>query len=518
MTSIRRALTVRLLCTIGVMMALVALALFLGVRAALLAEFDATLRARLATLESATRWDGERVDLDYVSEAMPWYQPGPDAEFFEIEGPGENSAPSAVVAKSPSLSPASWDVALNGNDTVSNGRLPNGRPGRIATETFKPPPDESLDESGKEEQKRRAVATTPTVRVTVAMSRARLDAVLRTVGVALVLAAGVMTLGLIVGVRHALARGLAPLQKLSADVEQIGVDTLSARLPRRDLPRELRPMHERLNGLIERLEVAFAREHRFASGAAHELRTPVAELRTLLEVSLSRQRTAEDAHTTIDEALRLTLRMDRLVRSLLALARPAATPAPEQLPRISLLPALAACVQRFEPGALARGGAIERTGGEGCFVNADPDALDSILSNTLANAIEYAQPVPTVRCAIGCDEPGRLTVDITNPVGELTGEQVARFFEPFWRGSESRTDHSHIGLGLTLTSALAQSMGGEVTAELESPRLLRIRVVLFGGSENAPDAHNGRVPGEVTILAHRAGMNASPMTAARPSS
>jgi signal transduction histidine kinase len=316
MTSIRRALTVRLLLTLGLLMTAIGLALFLGVRLALIKQFDATLLARAATLEAATRWNGRTVDLDYVDEAMPWYRPGPDAEYFEIRQMPPDGAPGPIIARSPSLS--AEELAPAAGNVIGNERLPDGRPGRAATRLIKPPPEEEFDEPDKASERSRVAATAPTLRVTVAMSRARLDAALGTIATALVLGGAVMAVSLVIGVRLALSSGLAPIRKLSADIAQVRADTLSSRLPGADIPEELRSIHARLNELIERLEVAFAREQRFASAAAHELRTPVAELRALLEVAVSRPRTAESAKDTAKEALAITVRMENLVQVLLS--------------------------------------------------------------------------------------------------------------------------------------------------------------------------------------------------------
>jgi signal transduction histidine kinase len=458
-------------------MAAVTIALFLGVRAALVSQFDATLRARLATLQAATRWDGKQVGLDYVSDAMPWYQPGPGAEYFEVRMAPSSPRHGEVVARSPSLGGAELDVQAEGQAAWRDQRLPDGRWGRLATQLFNPPPDETLDVPGKEAERANAVATTPTVSVAVAMSRVHLDAALRTIGLALVLAGAVMAVGLVIGVRLALGAGLDPLRNLSAQVEQIRPDTLSARLPGDDLPDELRPIHTRLNELIERLEVAFARERRFASAAAHELRTPVAELRSLLEVSMTRPRTPENARGTMEDGLRITLRMESLVRSLLAMARqPAANGALP--PSTALHPILLRSVQRLEPAALARAGSLDCTGGEDCMVNADEAALESVLFNVLSNAVEYSDPVPTVRCEVHADRPGYIRIDVTNPARGITREHLARFFEPFWRRSASRTDQSHLGLGLAVARALAEGMGGEVSVDLDEDQIVRTRIVL----------------------------------------
>lgn len=480
MTSIRRALTLRLLCILGLMLAGVEVALFLGVRAALTSQFDGTLRARLATLESSTRWDGARVDVEPVSDITPWYQPGPEAEYFEVRMAAADDAPESAIARSPSLGAAALQPPAGAETAIADARLPDGRPGRVAMQVFKPALEEDLEAPGKEAERARAVATTPTLRVTVAMSRRGLDAGLRTIAVALIAASGLMGLGLIVGVRLALGPGLAPLRRISAEVEQIRADTLSMRLSAHDIPDELRPIHARLNELIERLEIAFARERRFASAAAHELRTPVAELRTLFEVSVSRPRTAEDARETIGEALEITTRMESLVQSLLVLARPSTPCEASRLPEVPLGPVLLRALRRFEPRVAAHDGHIVCTGDRECVVRADPAVIESILNNVLANAVEYAEPVPAVTCETQAHGDGSVRIDIANPVRGVTNEDVARFFEPFWRQAESRTGREHLGLGLTVTRALVEGMGGTIQAELVSNETLRVRVVLPG--------------------------------------
>src|SRR5262249_15739249 len=130
----------------------------------------------------------------------------------------------------------------------------------------------------------------PPVVLMVGMDRSSLDATLRIIGLGLLVAAALVTGGAVVAVRSSIATALAPLDALSSRVGQIGEDSLSTRLQEPDLPAELLPIQSRLNALLARLDEAFAREQRFTAAAAHELRTPVAELRSLLEVALDRPR------------------------------------------------------------------------------------------------------------------------------------------------------------------------------------------------------------------------------------
>jgi hypothetical protein len=220
MSSIRRTLTLWLVATLAVLMAVAGIAMFLGIRAALTAQFDDTLRARLVTLRAAARWDGEKLDLDYTDDAMPWYRAGKEPEYFEIRF--VDSGTPKVAARSASLHDLSWNTARTSENGVADARLPDGRRGRLAELRFRPPPEEELDLPGQESRRAGAVATAPVLSVVVGMSREPLDSTMKTIGAALAIAGLVMGLGLLAAIRLALARGLAPLRSMSGQVQRIG--------------------------------------------------------------------------------------------------------------------------------------------------------------------------------------------------------------------------------------------------------------------------------------------------------
>ena len=143
-------------------MAFAGIAMFLGIRAALTAQFDDTLRARLVTLQAAARWDGEKVDLDYTDDAMPWYRAGKEPEYFAIRsvGPVATPTPSKVVARSASLGDADWNTPQMADGSAADARLPDGRRGRVAERQFRPPPEEELDLRGQGSAQRASIVAT----------------------------------------------------------------------------------------------------------------------------------------------------------------------------------------------------------------------------------------------------------------------------------------------------------------------------------------------------------------------
>ena len=469
MISIRRRLTIRLLLTVGLVTGGVAAGLYIGVRAALTREFDAVLEAKAVSIESAARWDGNRVDLDFDPAIMPWYRPGHHAEYFVVRDVQEGRSPSQPIARSPSLPADKVSLMPAIDEGELDLILPDGRNGRAISRTFKPSPDEELDKPGREQDRADALKTAPLISVSVAMSRKALDSTLATIGVSLGIAGAVLGLAMVFGVRYALSSGLAPLKEFSRVIGQIQPEALSHRVSDHGIPDELRLVRTRLNELIERLEMAFQRERTFASAAAHELRTPVAELRSLLEVATSRPRDAEQSREAMTEALGITLRLNRLISVLLALARPSRASA--GLSPIFLQPLLEQIVGRFHNQIAERAGSVHIASSQPVSVLADPAALESILGNILSNAVDYSEPEPVIVCEIRRMNVSTIRVELTNPVNACMANDLEHFFEPFWRRDAARRNNERFGLGLTVARSLARSMGGDLTAELSENRL-----------------------------------------------
>jgi two-component system sensor histidine kinase QseC len=121
---------------------------------------------------------------------------------------------------------------------------------------------------------------------------------------------------------------LRPLSSLAKRAETIHASSLQLRFPTDNIPVELLPIAQRLNDLLARLEASFAREQRFSADVAHELRTPIAELRTLAEVALKWPDDVNQA--ALKEALNIALQMESVATGLMALARCDGRPAHSQ--------------------------------------------------------------------------------------------------------------------------------------------------------------------------------------------
>lgn len=294
----------------------------------------------------------------------------------------------------------------------------------------------------------------------VAQERADVDALEAQVHLALVAAAiGTILLAALLAVL-AVRGGLRPLLEFGARAR--GGEPAGEALPPARMPRELRPFAESLNAAFRQLREALERERRFARDVAHELRTPLAEMRMAVELA---QRDAGDP-APLHGALGAIERMRRCIDGLLALSRYEAgldRPQLEPLELAGLLRRALATAQSPAPRNAVR---IEAVLPRECWVSSDTALLERIVDNLLLNAAEYAPPDSQVRVRLEPAGDG-LRLCIENPAPALEAADLAHLGERFWRKSVAREASRHGGLGLALSHALAGVLGLRLAFALE---------------------------------------------------
>ena len=275
---------------------------------------------------------------------------------------------------------------------------------------------------------------------------------------------------------YAVGRGLAPLKALRSEIESRSHRDLSA-LPVEQAPQELQPLIRAMNELLQRLSLALDAEQRFIADAAHQLRTPIAGLKTQTELAL-RQTPTGEAHATLEQLRSATQQATRLVNQLLSLAR--AEPGggrSHALEPMDLVGVARETTAEWVPRALERNVDLGfDTHLQKACVNGDAILLREMLNNLLDNAICYTQSGGQVTVRVQSQgKQVRLVVEDNGP-GIPEAEQ-SRVFERFYR--VLGTGVEGCGLGLAIVREIAQSHGGEA-------RLLR-----------GPDGHGTVV--EVTL-------------------
>jgi signal transduction histidine kinase len=253
-------------------------------------------------------------------------------------------------------------------------------------------------------------------------------------------------------------RALHPVEAMRAEVEAITGGTLHRRVPEPDTGDEVSRLARTMNAMLDRLEGASSRQRQFVSDASHELRSPVAAIRTHLEVGLAHP-DATDWPTVARKALYEEARLEALVADLLLLAS-----VDEQRDGDGhAVPVDVGALVR-EEAARTRPVPVGVTVDGAAVVNGNPDRLARVVANVLDNAARYASSAVHVTVATD-DEHVRVTVDDDGP--GIAPPDRDRVFERFTRLDASRVRETNgsgsAGLGLALAKAIVDQHHGTIT-------------------------------------------------------
>jgi signal transduction histidine kinase len=245
----------------------------------------------------------------------------------------------------------------------------------------------------------------------------------------------------------AVRRGLAPLRAAARQVEGVDLDQLGRGVRIEQVPTEIRPFVDAIDGALVRLAASAARMRRFTANAAHELRTPVAVMRARLENA--------DASQLTSDLLNDSRQLQTLVEQMLVTIRLSENQAlcDETL---ELAGVVRDVVSGFVLLAVQRGRRIEfETCAAAVRVRGNRRAIECVVSNLVDNALR-AEPVGgAVLVRVDADA----TVHVIDHGDGVAPDDREKIFEPFWRKSEETPG---AGLGLAITKELMERLHGGV--------------------------------------------------------
>jgi two-component system sensor histidine kinase QseC len=403
-------------------------------------QFDAGLEATAHLLAASIEQDANDVELGLEPEPQDIQR----ATYYQIWRTRD-----IVVAKSPLLNAESLGRLPDeaNSPTFMNSGGGDGKPLRAIGLRF-------LPRAAENDKRLPQKADLQTLTLTVARDAAELHGQLRFLRRLLLTAtAAVTALSLLiaaVAVRHS----LLPLNAIAWQIGAIRADDLTARVAAMRIPTEIVPIKERWNDLLQRLQASFQRERRFTADVAHELRTPLAGIRSTIEVMLLRARKSQKYQTVLSDCLVIVQNMQAMVNNLLMLARLDTRQIVLRQDRVPLADLVETCWRPFCERAQHPHITFASTILDDQMCRCDPDSLSMVVSNLLANASEYTNDAGQIRAAAHPAE-GQVELTISNTGCSLSQEQIPQVFDCFWRSDLSRTDAGvHCGLGLALAQRL----------------------------------------------------------------
>ena len=278
-------------------------------------------------------------------------------------------------------------------------------------------------------------------------------------------------------------RSLSPVAAMSARAAEISSKNLNERLPvgqRRD---ELSALALVVNSLLERLEQAFAQQRRFMADASHELRTPVAVLRTEADVTLSRASRSEAEYRESVGVMRDSAqRLGRIVDDLFLLARADAGHLPLRREPLYLEEIVDASARAVRALAQERGVRIDLEPLEDSPFSGDADLLGRLLLNLLDNAIKHSPVGGTVTLCL-TRHANEYHISVADAGPGIPADAQSQIFERFFRADKTRSregagETSGAGLGLAIGRWIAEAHGGRLELVRSDARGTEFRVVL----------------------------------------
>ncbi|MDD2918576.1 heavy metal sensor histidine kinase [Rhodoferax sp.] len=260
----------------------------------------------------------------------------------------------------------------------------------------------------------------------------------------------------------AVRRGLAPLRAMRAQAQAVTAQQLDQRLPVQTIPRELAELAQSLNDMLARLQDAFQRLTDFSSDIAHELRTPVSNLLTQTQVTLTRARSADDYRRILESNAEEFERMARMISDMLLLAKSDNGLEEPQRERLRMADEVRALFDYFDAVAEEKNVALSLTGD--CELSADRLMLRRALANLLSNALRHADPGSVVSVSLQTFDEN-VQVSVSDHGERIAPEHLERVFDRFFRVDPARQRSSEgTGLGLAITQSIVQAHGGTIRA------------------------------------------------------
>lgn len=293
-----------------------------------------------------------------------------------------------------------------------------------------------------------------------------------------ILLAGLVTVLAVSALATVLAvrRGLKPLEVATAAARAVSAERPAHALPLEGLPAEIRPLGERINELLEGLAESLERERRFSTDLAHELRTSLAEIRALAEVSADERHDAPELRRFLQQIGTAAAGMQGVIESLLAVARADRLAVRDALEPLQVAPAVRSRIERLRVTGAVDPGRIAARIPAGIWIQSDPRLFDALLLNLLTNALQHGEPGAPIEVD-WLDQAGA-ALQVRNPAAHLSPQDLPHLTERFWR-RPAREHSAGLGLGLWVVAGLCRVLDLRLSFDLDAAQRLSVRVSGF---------------------------------------
>ena len=454
------------------------LAIFVILRASLLRGFDDSLGSKARALATLVEQEGNQLEVKFASHPLHEFARKLNPEYYQLwDEQGRSIFRSRHLIQS--------DLKLDSGSPVAPGfrhvLLPDQRPGRQAAVKFYPSVQRTdldhervEDDDDDDEISKELVDFSGRRQMTLVVARgtAEVDQTISQLWWLLVAISTAVVSTTLLAVAFVVSRSLKPLRILASQISLLDEAALTERFSLQAMPTELCPVVDRLNEMLGRLDMAIQRERVFSSDVAHELRTPLSGLRSTIEVTLTRDRESAEYRRSLITCEEICKETQKLVEALLSLARAEARAIPLVTSPIQIPSLIDKSWSPLASKASGRGVTVCFHGSASAIIQGDESQLYLVLTNLLANAVEYVEKGGFIDIGWTLTD-SQLQIEVANSGCELTDNELPNVFERFWRADSARAaTGTHAGLGLPLCQKIMEALGGSINVRRVDDRFI----------------------------------------------
>jgi two-component system heavy metal sensor histidine kinase CusS len=260
-------------------------------------------------------------------------------------------------------------------------------------------------------------------------------------------------------------KGMQPLVEVTRTAQHITASQLHERIAGARWPAELAELASAFDAMLDRLEDSFTRLSQFSADLAHELRTPINNLRGEAEVTLARVRTPEEYQHVLASSLEEYERLARMIDGLLFLARADDPNTVVERVRFDARKEVEAVREFYD--ALAREQEVEVICEGNSSLTGDPLLFRRAVSNLVANAVQHTPAKGSIRISVLPLDDQAVELSVRDTGSGIAAEHLPKIFDRFYRAGQSRSQApGGTGLGLAIVQSIARRHGG--TARIQS--------------------------------------------------
>jgi two-component system heavy metal sensor histidine kinase CusS len=273
-------------------------------------------------------------------------------------------------------------------------------------------------------------------------------------------------------------RGLRPIAAITETARKIRSSNLRERIVEAGLPSEIRELAVKFNEMLDRLSDSFRRLAQFSADIAHELRTPVNNLKGEAEVALSSPRSVDEYREVLGSCLEECGRLSHMIDSLLFLARAENPQAQIARSPLDMAQELETIRDFYEAVASQSGVDLVVKSRPGIVANLDRTLLQRAVGNLISNALAHTKSGGTITLTASANN-GAAIIEVSDTGTGIAAEHVPHLFDRFYRADPARrSEGGAAGLGLAIVKSIAQLHQGSATIESQVGRGTTVRLTL----------------------------------------